>query len=97
VFAVNRRSLLASVAAGSAIPLATRDAVADDRTPISEMPDYCEIAETREEAVCAWSGEHVQNARVALLSKNNRDVAEAKAELETALELLERELPEQSV
>jgi len=93
---MNRRELVASIVAGSAIPLTARGAVgSDDLTPIDEMPDYCAVAEDREEAVQVWASEHVQNARVALISDQNRDVAEAKAELETALEVLERELPDE--
>lgn len=91
---MNRRELLASIVAGSTIPLATRGATGGGPTPISEMPNYCGAAADREEAVCAWAAEHVQNARVALNSPQNRDPAEAKAELEAALELLERELPD---
>ena len=93
---MNRRELLAAALAGTTIPLAARGAGGGDRTPIAEMPDYCDGAADREEAVCAWAGEHVQNARVALNSPQNRDPAEAKAELETALKLLEQELPENS-
>mgnify|MGYP006926904416 CR=1 FL=1 len=92
---MNRRELLAAALAGSTTPLATRDTGGDDRTPIAEMPDYCAAAADREEAVCAWAAEHVQNARVALNSPQNRDPAEAKAELENALELLEHELVEE--
>jgi hypothetical protein len=92
VVAVNRRELLAAALAGTTTPLATADTAGDDRTPIGEMPDYCAVADDRQEAVCAWVGEHVQNARVALNSPGNRDPAEAKAELKTALDILEREL-----
>lgn len=86
---MNRRELVASIAAGSTIPQTTRGAAGGGLTPIAEMPDYCDAADDREEAVCTWAGEHVQNARVALVSSQNRDPAEAKAELETAPELLE--------
>lgn len=93
---MNRRELLASIVAGSAIPLSARGAAgSSDLTPIAGMPDYCAVAETREEAVLVWASEHVQNARMALISDTNRDAAEAKAELETALELLDRELPDE--
>lgn len=59
------------------------------------MPDYCAAAETREEAVCAWAVKYVQNARIALEGAENRGLAEAKAELETALKLLEHGLSEE--
>ncbi|TKX53029.1 hypothetical protein EXE43_23095 [Halorubrum sp. SS5] len=91
---MNRRELVASIVAGSTIPLTARGAAGDDLTPITEMPDYCAVAETREEAVQVWASEHVQNARVELIGNGDTDVAEVKAELETALELLERELPD---
>lgn len=92
---MNRRTPLASVVVGSTIPLSARGtADSDDLTPIAEMPDYCAVADEREEAVCAWAGEHVQNAQIALVSSQNRDPAEAKTELEAALELLDRELPD---
>lgn len=90
---MNRRGLLGSIIAGSTVPLSACSAAeSTDLTSTDEMPDYCALAETREEAVCAWAGEHVQNARVALVSSHNRDPAAAKAELKAALELLEREL-----
>ena len=93
---MNRRELVASIVAGSTIPLTTRGAAgSDDLTPIDGMPDYCAAAEDREEAVRVWASEHVQNARIALISDQNHDIAEAKAELETALEVLERELPDE--
>lgn len=89
---MNRRELVASIVAGSTISLSDRGAAGSEPTPITEMPDYCDVAETREEAVQLWASEHVQNARIALISDQNRDPAEAKAELEAALGILEREL-----
>lgn len=92
---MNRRELVASIVVGSTIPLTARGAAGtNDLTPIAEMPDYCTVADEREEAVCAWACEHVQNARIALVGSQNRDPAEAKAELEAAIELLDRELPD---
>ena len=91
---MNRRELLAAALAGGTIPLTGRSATGGKRTPISEMPDYCAVAETREEAVQVWVSEHVQNARIALISDKNCDPGEVRSELETALEILERELPD---